>query len=74
MPINRLLKDSLRPEDVERLNRAYTCALHKLHLLIATILLQKSSPERSLRSTLWASAILKRFATPQSNSLVPRSA
>ena len=34
MPINRLLKDSsLGPEDVARLNRAYTCALRKLHLV-----------------------------------------
>lgn len=34
MPINRLLKDSkLEPEKVERLNRAYSYALHKLRLV-----------------------------------------
>jgi hypothetical protein len=34
MPINRLLNGSgLEPEQVERLNRAYTYALRKLHLV-----------------------------------------
>ena len=34
MPINRLLKDSkLEPEEVERLNRAFSCALRKLRLV-----------------------------------------
>jgi hypothetical protein len=34
MAINRLLKGSaLGPEDVERLNRAYTYALRSLHLV-----------------------------------------
>jgi hypothetical protein len=34
MPINRLLNGSnLGPEEVERLNRAYTCALRQLHLV-----------------------------------------
>ena len=34
MAINRLLKGSaLGPEDVERLNRAYTNALRSLHLV-----------------------------------------
>jgi hypothetical protein len=34
MPINRLLNGSaFGPEDVERLNRAYTCALRSLHLV-----------------------------------------
>jgi hypothetical protein len=34
MPINRLLNGSrLAPEEVERLNRAFTCALRSLHLV-----------------------------------------
>jgi hypothetical protein len=34
MPINRLLNGGgLEPEQVERLNRAYTYALRKLHLV-----------------------------------------
>jgi hypothetical protein len=34
MPINRLLKDSkLKPEEIERLNRAYTLALRSLDLV-----------------------------------------
>ena len=34
MPINRLLNGgNLGPEDVERLNRAYTYALRQLHLV-----------------------------------------
>ncbi len=34
MPINRSLNGSnLGPEDVERLNRAYTCALRQLRLV-----------------------------------------
>jgi hypothetical protein len=33
MPINRLLRDlKLQPEEVERLDRAYTFALNALHL------------------------------------------
>ena len=32
MPINRLL-NGLKPDDVERLNRAYTYALRSLHLV-----------------------------------------
>jgi hypothetical protein len=34
MPINRLLKDSkLTPEQIERLNKAYTFTLHSLSLV-----------------------------------------
>jgi hypothetical protein len=34
MPINRLLRDgNIKPEEVERLNRAFTYALNRLHLV-----------------------------------------
>jgi hypothetical protein len=34
MPINRLFRDGkIKPEEVERLNRAFTYALHRLHLV-----------------------------------------
>jgi hypothetical protein len=34
MPINRLFRDGkIEPEDVERLNRAFTYALQRLHLV-----------------------------------------
>lgn len=34
MPINRLFRDGkIKAEDVERLNRAFTLALHSLHLV-----------------------------------------
>ena len=34
MPINRLFRDGkIKPEEVERLNLAFTYALHRLHLV-----------------------------------------
>lgn len=34
MPINRLFRDGkIKPEEVERLNRAFTFTLHRLHLV-----------------------------------------
>jgi hypothetical protein len=34
MPINRLFREGkIKPEEVERLNRAFTYALHRLHLV-----------------------------------------
>ncbi len=33
MPINRLLNGKLDPKEIERLNRAYTCALRSLSLV-----------------------------------------
>jgi hypothetical protein len=34
MPINRLFREGkIKPDEVERLNRAFTYALHRLHLV-----------------------------------------
>jgi hypothetical protein len=50
MPINRLLKEGkFRPEDVERLNRAFALALGLLGLVDRNDPIGSSSPARSSR-------------------------
>jgi hypothetical protein len=61
MPINKLFRDGkIKPEDVERLNHAFTFALSALSLVDRKTPSAKSSRARSSRSMLQAPAIRKR--------------